>query len=470
MLRSHSVAKQSWLLTESSPLPPVTKRPLQREQSDLSGRDKMLLGNGETRSGSNSLTREQYASILQFREQHGILSDEQAREKFLDKQRKLAALGEKHLRRGTMSSDVQSDFDTESSTSDIPGSSPLTSSDFSELDQDLTDQEDEKKAVQTKECMSVGEQLQMIQDIKAGKMSLPLKMATYSELQKGRTRATNVQHLSHIMQSPSLPPEAMSTYTPSSHPLHSLPQGSRYTTLISSTSSSSISDRASTLETERYSNSTLNEEENCYGSSRVSIGSCGPTTHSSTDCSTLTGGSFEGLTSLRRLSNTSSERNKDALGMVNSPTLDSLSASQSSLTQHHVQRELSVSSPMELSKAELKKRSYCHMQSEGVQSMESDICDDRLSPIPAPATAATPFLPGRYKLASSQVQQMCQRVDDVKEKYHNELLRIRHKEKLMRQKAAVISDEEQQQNLPVSCLVCLVHSLGLVINIYSCKL
>jgi hypothetical protein len=365
------------------------------------------------------------------------LSDQETREKVLDKQRRQATVAERQTRRGTMTSDIPSDFDTES------GSSPLISSEFSEPE-DLTDQEEEKKAAQTEAKMTVEEQVRMIQAMKAGKvMSLPVN------LPEGRMR-TNKQRISNTVQSPSLPPE-ISTYTPSDRPLHSLPQGGDGHTYHTFTSSS-ISDGTSTLENERLSNNTLKEEENCYGgSSRFSVGSCGgPATHSSTDGSTLTGGSFEGrFTSLRLPSGTSSEKNEDVLGMVNSPTAVSLPASQSSLTQSpmqgQLQRVLPASSPMDASQSDLERSSYYRAPSEEVQSMESDIRDS-LSPAHAPPT----FQPGRYRLPSSQVQQMCQRVDDVKEKYQEELLRIRHKEQLMRQGAPDISHEEQRRTIPVS--------------------
>ena len=444
------------LFVESSPSPPVTKRPLQREQSDVSGKDKFVLGGSESRTGSNSLTRYQYDSIIQFREQRGILTDKQTREEVLGKQRKQAVVAERHLRRGTISSDFQSDLDTESSTSDIPSSSPLTSSDFSELDQDLTDQEDDKKAAQTESKMTVEEQVRMIQAMKAGKMSLPItcNVTNLSERNLGRTRAKK-QHFSHTMQSPSLPPEMMSTYTPSDKPLHALPQGGGHTALTSTNSSSSISDGTSTLENERLSNNTLKEEEHCYGSSRISIGSCGPATYSSTDGSTLTGGSLEGkFTSLRFSSSTSNERNEDVLGMVNSPAPSSLPASQSSLTypgKGQTQRVLPVSSPMDTNQSNMERSSYHHMQNEDMQSMESDV-HDSLSRAPAPP----PFQPGRYKLASLQVQQMCQRVDDVKQKYRDELHRIRRKDQLMQQGAPDLSSEEQQRNIPVSYFIILL--------------
>ena len=436
------------LVTESSPSLPTTKRLLQRERSDVSSKDKFVLGGNESRSGSNSLTRDQYDSIIQFREQRGILTDKQTMEEVLGKQQKQAAAAERQLRRGTVTSDVPSDFDTESSTSDIPGSSPLTSSEFSELDQDLTDQEEERKPAQTESKMTVEEQVQMIKAMKAGKISLPVNMtANLSELHQGRARAKK-QHFSHMMQSPSLPPEMMSTYTPSDKPLHSLPQGSRHTTLTSTNSSSSISDRESSLENERLSDSTIQEEENCYGSSRISVGSCGPPTLSSTDGSTLTADSLEGkFTSLRFSSNASSERNEDVLATMNSPAPVSLPDSQLSLNMAHsgkgqLQRELSASSPMDMSQSYMERSS---MQSEELQSMESDIRGS-ISPAPAPPH----IQPGRYKLASLQVRQMCQRVDDVKERYRDELVRIRHKDQLMQQGAPEISDEEQQWNIPVS--------------------
>ena len=439
-----------FFFVESSPSPPVTKRPLQSEQSDVSGKDKFVLDGNESRSFSNSLTRYQYDSIIQFREQRGILTDKQTREEVLGKQHKQAVVAERQLHRGTINSDFQSDLDTESSTSNIPGSSPLTSSDFSELDQDLTDQEDDKKAAQTESKMTVEEQVRMIQAMKAGKMSLPItcNMTNLSERNLGRTRAKK-QHFSHMMQSPSLPPEMMSTYTPSDKQLHSLPQGGGHTALTSTNSSSSISDGASTLENERLSNNTLKEEEHCYGSSRISIGSCtcGPATYSSTDGSTLTGGSLEGkFTSLRFSSSTSNERNEDVLGMVNSPAPSSLPASQSSLTypgKGQTQRGLPASSPMDTSQSNMEKSSYYQMQNEDMQSMESDV-HDSLSPAPPL------FPPGRYKLASLQVQQMCQRVDDLQKKYHDELHRIRRKDQLMQQGVPDISIEEQQRNIPVS--------------------
>ena len=417
----------------------------------MSGKDKFVLGGSESRSGSNSLTRDQYDSIIQFREQRGILTDRQTREKILGEQRKQAAAAERQKRRGTITSDIPSDFDTESSTSDIPGSSPLTSSEFSEPE-DLTDQEEEKKAAQTENKMTVEEQVRMIQAMKAGMMSLPVtrNMANPSERNIGRTRAKK-QHFSHAMQSPSLPPEMMSTYTPSDKPLHSLPQGGRHTALTSTNSSSSISDGASTLENERLSNNTLKEEEHCYGSSRISIGSCGPATHSSTDGSTLTGGSFEGkFTSLRFSSSTSSERNEDVLGMVNSPAPSSLPASQSSLTysgKGQTQRWHSASSPMDMSQSNVERSGYYDMQSKEVQSMESDVRG---------SLSQAPFPPGRYKLGSLQVQQMCQRVDDVKLKYRDELHRIRRKDQLIQQGAPDITLEEQQRNIPVSYFIMLL--------------
>ena len=130
-----------------------------------------MLGNSESRTGSNSLTREQYDSIFQFQEQRGILSDQETREKVLGKQRKQAIIAERQqTRRGTMTSDIPSDFDTES------GSSPLISSEFSDPE-DLTDQEEEKKAAQTESTMTVEEQVRMIQAMKAGKvMSLPVHL------------------------------------------------------------------------------------------------------------------------------------------------------------------------------------------------------------------------------------------------------------------------------------------------------
>ena len=441
-------------LTESSPSPPVTKRPLQREQSDVSGKDKFVLGGNENRTGSNSLTREQYDSIFKFQEQRGILSDQETREKVLGKQHRQAAAAEKQKRRGTMTSDIHSDFDTESSTSDIPGSSPLTSSEFSEPE-DLTDQEEEKKAAQTQSKMTLEEQVKMIQAMKAGRMmSLPINRPNLPELHQGRLRSKK-QHTSHTMQSPSLPPEMMSTYTPSDKPLHSLPQGGGYTILTSTNSASSISDGASTLENERISSNTLKEEEHCYGgSSRISVGSCGPATYSSTDGSTLTAGSLEGkFTSLRFSSSTSSERNEDVLGMVNSPAPGpvSLPASQSSLThsfQGQLQRELPASSPMDVSQSGMERSSYYRTQSEEVQSMEESDVRGSLSPAPAPPA----FQPSRYRLPSSHVQQMCQRVDNVKEMFQDELLRIRHKDQLMRQDAPDVSHEEQQRSIPVSYL------------------
>lgn len=412
----------------------------------MSGKDKFVLGGNESRSGSNSLTRDQYDSIIQFREQRGILTDKQTMEEVLGKQRKQEAVAARKLRRGTMSSDVQSDLDTESSTSDIPGSSPFTSSDFSELDQDLTDQEDDKKPAQTETRLTLEEQVRMIEAMKAGKvMSLPVNRTNVSELNQERFR-TKKQNLNHTMQSPSLPPEMISTCTPSDKPLHSLPQGSTHTTLTYTNSSSSISDGASTLENERFSNSTIQEEENCYGSSRISVGSCGPATLSSNDGSTLTAGSFEGkFTSLRFSSSTSSERNEDVLGMVNSPAPVSLPSTLPGLTHSGKGQVHRALSPMDTSPSNMERSSYICMQSEEIQSMESDVRGS-LSPAPAPS----PFQPGRYKLASSQVLRICQQVDDVTEKYQDELLRIRHKGQLMQQGEPNISKEEQQRSLPVS--------------------
>ena len=107
----------------------------------------IFLGGCESCTGSNSLTQEQYDSIMKFKEQRGIISDQETREKVLSMQHKQADLAERQLCRGTITTDISSD--SESSVSGIPGSSPLTSSDFSELDQDLTDQEDDKMAAQT---------------------------------------------------------------------------------------------------------------------------------------------------------------------------------------------------------------------------------------------------------------------------------------------------------------------------------
>ena len=103
--------------SNSSPSPPVSKRPLQREESDASEKAKIVMSSEGNRSGSNSLTREQYDSIFKLREQHGILTDRQTREKVLSKQSKEAAAKEQRLHQGTMNSDIQSDFDTVSSLS-----------------------------------------------------------------------------------------------------------------------------------------------------------------------------------------------------------------------------------------------------------------------------------------------------------------------------------------------------------------
>ena len=393
------------------------------------------MGNSESCTGSNSLTREQYDSIFQFQEQRGILADQETRERVLGKQRKQAIIAEKQqTRRGTMTSDIPSDFDTES------GSSPLISSEFSDPE-DLIDQEEEKKAAQTESKMTVEEQVRMIQAMKAGKvMSLPVHLP---EVHRERMKPKKQHIMSNTVQSPSLPPE-MSMYAPSDRPLHSLPQGDGHNYLTYNNSSSSMSEGTSTLENERLSNNTLKEKENCYGgSTRFSVGSCGgPATHSSTDGSTLTGGSFEGkFMSLRLPGSTSSERNEDVLGMVNSPSLPA-SLAQSPM-QGQLQRVLPATSPMDMNQSDLERSSY---YCDEIQSMESD-ARGSLSPAHAPPT----FQPGRlYRLPSSHVQQMCQRVDDVKEKYQDELLRIRHKEQLMRQGAPDISLEEQRRPMPVS--------------------
>ena len=358
-----------FFFTESSSSPSVTTRHFRRDQSDVSGQDKIVFGGGESCTRSNSLTQDQYNSIVKFQEQRGILL---TWKKVLLKQRKQAVVTKRCLRQGTLSNDVQSDLDAESSTSsgfvpqkcnfadmirlyysqranvqntkvvvkrcllkakwrkqtqdcndsctsDIQCMSSLTSSGFNELERDLTDRKDEKKVVQKDSKMTVEEQVQMIQ---VGKMSLP---PNFPGIHHSKSR-TKKQHFSHTMLSP--PPRAKmnSTYTPSNHLFHSLPQGTRDTTLTSTnTSPSNVPD------------------------------------------------------------------------------------SQSSHTYHiqgQVRRELSVSSPMDTSQSNIQRNTGCHIQSEEIQSLKSDICDRLSLTLPL-------FQPGRCKLASHQVQQMCQRVDYI---------------------------------------------------------
>ena len=434
----------------TSPSPPVTKRPLQREESDVSSA-KIVLSSEEYRVGSNSLTRESYDSIFKFREQRGILSDPKTREGILGKQRKQAASEDRRMRQGTLSSDVQSDFDTESSTSDIPGSSPLTSGEFSEMDQDLNDQDEEKKVSETQtrvtevieRGMTVEEQIQMIK----AKTMRPLPVNTVNipqSLYSGR-----MKNLPKSIHGISLPPEmSPTTYTPSAHPLQSLPQGNAFF----NTSSSSIGDGLSTLESDRFSSNTLKEEEH-FTSNRFSGEGGGPVTLSSTDGSTLTGGSFEGkFTSLRLSSGASSGRNEDTKGMVNSSAPHSLHTPQSGslgrsmrgyLMQGGVQGEIPTpSSSMEFDS----ERTSYYMQNEEDSKLMSLESDTYASPSPAPP----PFLPRKYKLPSSHVEEIFKTVDDVKEKYHDELLRIRHKGQLIKQEIPDLSEEEKRRKVPVS--------------------
>ena len=433
--------------TGTSPSPPVTKRPLQREESDVSSA-KIVLSSEDYRVGSNRLTRENYDSIFKFREQRGVLSDPKTREGILGKQRKQATSEDRRMRQGTLSSDVQSDFDTESSTLDIPGSSPLTSGEFSEMDQDLNDQDKEKKASETEarvtevieRGMTVEEQIQMIK----AKTMRPLSVNTVNipqDLCSGR-----MKNLPKSIHGISLPPEMSPTmYTPFAHPLQSLAQGN----VPFNTSSSSIGDGLSTLESDRFSSNTLKEEEH-FTLNRLSGEGGGPVTLCSTDGNTLTGGGFEGrFTSLRLSSGASSGRNEDTKGMVNSSAPHSLYTPQSGslgcsmrgyLMQGGVQGKIPTpSSSMEFDS----ERTSYYMQNEEDNKLEKDTY---ASPSPAPP----PFLPRKYKLPLSHVEEIFKTVDDVKEKYHDELLRIRHKGQLIKQEIPDLSEEEKRRKIPVS--------------------
>ena len=436
--------------TCTSPSPPVTKRLLQREESDISSA-KIVLSSEDYRVGSNSLTRENYDSIFKFREQRGILSDPKTREGILGKQRKQAASEDRRMYQSTLNSDVQSDFDTESSTSDIPGSSPLTSGEFSEMDQDLNDQDEEKKVSETETRvteviereMTVEEQIQMIK----AKTVRPLSVNTVNtpqNLYSGR-----MKNLPKSIHGISLPPEmSPTTYTPSAHPLQSLPQGN----ISFSTSSSSIGDGLSTLESDWFSSNTLKEEEH-FTLNRLSGEGGGPVTLSSTDGSTLTGGSFEGkFASLRLSSGASSGRNEDTKGMMNSSAPHSLHTTQSGSLGHNmrgylVQRGMQGEIPMSSSSMEFdSERTSYYMQNEEDSKLMSLESDTYASPSPAPP----PFLLRKYKLPSSHVEEIIKTVDDVKEKYHDELLRIRHKGQLTKQETPVLSEEEKRRKIPVS--------------------
>ena len=447
----------------------MTKRPLQREDSDAHGKSKIVLSGERNRPGSNSLTRDEYDSIFKFQEQRGILSDIQTREKVLSKQRKQVAAKDRRLRQGTTSSDVQSDFDTESSTSDIPGSSPLTSGEFSELDQDLTDQDEEKKINETEatvaeligQRMSTEEQVQIIQRTKASKLQLTshvnlvkipehlLSLSPAMTTRLNRSKSTNYHTSPATSEGISLPPEMSSpAYAPSQHPLHSLTPGM----LASNTSSSSMSDGMSTIENERFSNNTLKEEEENFPSYQFSPGDgCGPATLSSTDgSSTLIGGSLEGrFNSMRLPSGPSSVRNQDITEamMMNSPVKGSMPAlppQSLNFSQHpHSgvyrkeggQREAIPSSPMD---TDADRTSYEYSKS---RLMESGAHT-------SPSHVPVPFFPGKFKLASSHVEEMCKTVDNVKEKYHDDLVRMKYKGQLAKQEIPDLPEEEQQRNIP----------------------
>ena len=381
-------------------------------------RSKLVMCREGRQSGSSRITKDHYDSIFKFQEQHGILSDQSTRNKVINKQQKQAAAMEHHLRHGTMS-DVQSDFDTESSTSDIPGSSPLTSGDFSELDQELTDQDDDKKITsevetqrtQIKECaMTVEEQVQLINRLKANKMPMSLSMA---KVPQGSTTKTMSSKQS---QGLSLPPQmSSSTYTPSPNPLLSLTPGTAKSYGTSS---------------ERLSNSTLRDEDN-FSSSKYSNE---PVTLSSTDGSTLTGGSFEGkFTSMRLSSEMSSCRNEGFTKTVNSPNERIASIAHApQLSDHFQDPSVLASSQMDQSKRSSNYQ-YDKMPSEEDSRLRSMECDVNTSPSPSPP----PCLPGKYKLPSSEVQKLCKAVDDVKGRYHDDLLRIKR----------VLAEEER---IPVS--------------------
>ena len=382
------------------------------------------------------------------------MTDRQTREKVLGKQSKEAAAKEQRLRQGTMNSDIQSDFDTESS------SSQPTSSDFSELDQDLNDQDDDKKSAETAAGLTVEEQVQVIQRMKAKMLSLPVNMANIPEemcgISPGMTGMKN-PNSSHGVSSPSLPPEMMSlsAYTHTAHPFHSLPKGT-HPTLTSNTSTSSMSDGASTLENERFSDTTLKEEE-----TRFTTGGCGPATLSSnsTDGSTLTGGSFEGkFTSLQLMSGTSSMKNEDTTGTVASATSpSSLPTLQSSLAspKPHLTRLTGrgenpvASSPMETSRSDPERSSY-YYNSYSMQSEQDSKLSMNSGNVASPSPTPPPFQRTMYQFPMDEVKQMCKTVDDVKERYHDELVRIKNKGQLIKQEAPDLSYEEQQRKLPVS--------------------
>ena len=86
------------------------------------------------------------------------------------------------------------------------------------------------------------------------------------------------------------------------------------------------------------------------------------------------------------------------------------------------------------------------MQSEQDSKLQSVNSGNIASPSPTPP----PLQWTMYQFPKDEVKQMCKTVDDVKERYHDELVRIKNKGQLVKQEAPDLSYEEQQRKLLVS--------------------
>ena len=157
---------KSLLFVESTSVSFITKRPLQRQDKNDCDIPKIVV----SRERSNNLTQEEYNSYFKFQNKCGNKSHQKTRKTEI----KLGELS----RRTTLSSGIQSDSDAKSCTSDISSRSPPTSGEFSELDQNLSDKDEDKQANEKKATvaeligqeMTTEKRVQMIQQMKAAKL------------------------------------------------------------------------------------------------------------------------------------------------------------------------------------------------------------------------------------------------------------------------------------------------------------
>lgn len=154
------------LFVESTSASFVMKRPLQRQDKNDCDIPKTVV----SRERNYNLTRKEYNSYFKFQNKRGNKSHQKARKTEI----KLGGLS-RHI---ALSSGIQSDSDAESCTSDISSRSPLTSGEFGELDQNLSDKDEDKQANEKKATaaelinqeMTTEKQVQMIQQMKVAKL------------------------------------------------------------------------------------------------------------------------------------------------------------------------------------------------------------------------------------------------------------------------------------------------------------